>query len=426
MPKPRRRPSGGPAVAVHPIGLRSGGAGRRRRPRCLAPLGVLLLALCFPARSAAAAEVIVDGAVTVPAGATVRNHLYLAAGTVEVLGDIDGDLTVSVGFLNVVGDVTGGVTVAAGRAEIRGTIGRSVRAAGATVAVYGRVEGDVVVAGGLVTIVEGASIGGDVIAAGGAVTLVDGASVAGDVRGYAASLALEGRVRGDVRITARRLLVAPGARIDGALRYRGPDAPGIQAGATIAGPIARIGFPRLLPGPSWLAWRWATIPRLLLMLGLGAVLVLLLPRPLVALADGGRGDPVGTALLGVGVALFVPLLLLLFAILVVGLPVALLGAAAYVAVVYASQALVGLALGRAATRLARDDARRGPNLAAMALGVLLLGALRLVPVPAVGVAVAFVVAVWALGIAAAAGRDRLLPRRRGAPPARPAIGPAPA
>lgn len=425
MPKPRRRPIGGQVVAVHPSGLRSGGGDRLCLPCRLAPLGVLLFALCFPAWSAAAADVIVDGAVTVPAGATVRDHLYLAAGTVEILGDVDGDLTASVGFLNVVGDVTGGVAVAAGRAEIRGTIGRSVRGAGATVAVYGRVEGDVVVAGGLVTIVEGASIGGDVIAAGGSVVLVDGASVAGDVRGYAAALTLEGRVRGDVRITARRLLVAPGARIDGALRYRGTDEPEIAPGAAIAGPVDRVAFPRLLPGPSWLAWRWAAVPRLLLMLGLGALLVLLLPRPLVALADGGRGDPFGTALLGVGVAVFLPLLLLLLAILVVGLPVALLGAAAYVAVVYASQALVGLALGRAATRLARDDARRGPNLAAMALGVLLLGALRLIPVPAVGVAVAFVIPVWALGIAAAAGRDRLLPRRR-APAPRPAIGPAPA
>ena len=377
--------------------------------RFCAALGALLIGLLAPFEPVGAAESVNRWSVTVPAGTTVADDFYVAAGNVRVDGEVTGDLTVGAGTLNVVGPVGGSVSLTAGRAEIRGRIGRSVRAVGAIVAVYGRVEGDVVAAGATLRLVEGASIGGDVVLLGGTVTAVDGATIGGDLRGTAAAVTVEGRVRGDVRVSTRQLRVTTGARIDGDLAYRGDAAPEIASGAVVGGTTGSLPPIGLSAGVGWLIWANAALPRLLLGLGVGVVAIMLLPHPTVGAADRLRRAPLGTALVGVGLALFLPLALVLLAITIVGLPVAIVGTAVYLLALYTSQVVVGLALGRGLLRFARADRGRGRNLAAMTLGVGLLFGLRLVPVPHAGAVVAALVAVVGLGAVV----DGLVGRRRG-------------
>lgn len=382
---------------------RAAGFGSRR---AIALLVVLVLLLGGTATEGMAAEVVVARDATVPAGSVIADDLYVVAGGLRVLGNLGGDLTASAGTVNVVGAVAGGVTVSAARVEIRGRIGRSVRAGGGIVAVYGRVDGDVVIAGGILRLVEGASIGGDVVVLGGSLTVVAGASVGGDVRGTAAAVTIEGRVRGGVRVATRRLAVAPGATVGGALRYRGDAAPEVAVDATVVGPTERLPPPDRPRWLRWLLWDGAAVPRLLLLLGVALAAVLLAPGAVVGAAEQVRRAPMRAGLVGIGAAVVGPLVVVLLAITVVGLPLAVVGAALSLGALYASQAVVGLAIGRVLFRLRGADRQRARAAAALTLGVVLVAGLRAVPIPFVGLAVASAVAVVGLGGVVLLGIER--------------------
>jgi hypothetical protein len=94
---------------------------------------------------------------------------------------------------------------------------------------------------------------------------------------------------------------------------------------------------------------------------------------------------------------------------VVGIPIALIGAAFFAAALYLSQVVVGLALGRAILPKRWDTAGRGYNLLAMTIGVIALAALRLIPVPLLGTGIAALTAVFGLGAVVVGLRRRPTP-----------------
>jgi cytoskeletal protein CcmA (bactofilin family) len=379
---------------------------------CVARVVCVLLAalLALQDRPAAAAQIMTGTSVQIPPGATINGDLYVAGGVVKVLGNVDGDLVADTALLDVVGDVGGSVTVAAGRAEIRGRIAHAVRALGGVVAIYGRVDGDVVAAGGMVILVEGASVGGDVVAAGGSVTVVDSATVDRNLRGIAANMSIEGRVGGDVRVTVDHLQLTDGATIERELRYRSVNSAMIAPGAVVVGTIRREDLADGAPGGQLMIWERAAIPRTFLLLGAGAVILMLLPGPVIGVAANASEAPLLALLIGAGAAVFVPITLALLAITIVGLPLALVGTTLYFGGMYLSQAFVGLALGRIVFRLRQSDVRRGPNLLAMCVGVVALTGIRLLPFPHWDLLIAAVVAFLGLGGLALAARGWTCPR----------------
>jgi cytoskeletal protein CcmA (bactofilin family) len=368
-------------------------------------LVVAILALLGQDRPASAAQFMAGASVQVPVGTTIDGDLYIAGGTVMVLGNVHGDLIADAALLNVVGDVDGSVTVVAGRVEIRGRIAHAVRALGGVVAVYGRVDGDVVAAGGVVTLVEGAAVGGDVVAAGGTLTVVNSATVDGNVRGVAANMSIEGHIGGNIRVTVDHLQLTDGATIQRELHYRSDNSATIAPGAVVAGTTRRESLAGGVPGGQVIFWERAAIPRALLLLGLGVAILLLLPRHAIAVADGVRGAPSLALLVGIGAAVFVPITLALLTITIAGIPLALVGTTLYLAGTYLSQVFVGLALGRMVFRLRQANVRRGPNLLAMCGGVVALTGIRLLQFPYLDLVIAAVVAVLGLGGLALAALD---------------------
>jgi cytoskeletal protein CcmA (bactofilin family) len=364
-----------------------------------------IFALLGQDRPAAAAQFMVGASVQIPAGTTIDGDLYIAGGTVTVLGNVHGDLVADAALLNVVGGVDGSVIVAAGRAEIRGRIAHAVRALGGVVAIYGRVDGDVVTAGGVVTLVEGATVGGDVVAAGGSVTVIDSATVDGNVRGVAANLSVEGRIGGDVRVTVDHLQLTDGATIQSDLHYRSDNSATIAPGAVVAGTTRRESLAGGVPGGQVIFWERATIPRALLLLGVGVAILLLLPGHVIAVADDMREAPSLALLVGIGATVFVPITVGLLTITIVGIPLAFVGTMLYLSGTYLSQVFVGLALGRMVFRLGQANVRRGPNLLAMCGGVVTLTGIRLLPFPYLDLVIAAMVAVLGLGSLALAALD---------------------
>jgi cytoskeletal protein CcmA (bactofilin family) len=357
-------------------------------------LAVVVGLLALSPRPARAAEFKGGPNPTVERGTTIDDDLYLSGGRARIAGEVTGDLVAAVGDLDVTGELGGSLNAAVGTADLRGPVGRSVRVTAGEVTVRSTVGGDLVVLGGAVTVERGATVRGDVVAAGGDVDVLG--TVVGDVRGSAGEVTIEGRVGGDVRVSADRFQVAPQARIDGDLRFRSDDH-SISPNATVGGTRTELGPRRYLP--------WVELPgslgfalvRLLAGLIAGAVVVLLLPRAAARVADGVRREPLASLLAGLILAVFVPVGVVALLATVVGIPIALIGAALFAAGLYLSQVVVGLALGRAILPKSWDTAGRGYNLLAMTLGVIALAALRLIPVPFLGTGIAAVTAVFGLG-----------------------------
>lgn len=365
---------------------------------------VLSLLLVFSvATPVAAAEFRSGDNTSVAAGETVDDDVYLAGGTVTIAGTVTRDALVATEDLDVTGQIDGNLIAAGNEIDIRGSVGRTIRAAGNEIRVFGTVGGDVVAAGATVTIEPGASVAGDVIVGAGDAEILG--EVRGDVRA-GGGLLIDAPVGGEVRVSSDDIRLGPNARVTGALYYDSDEAPEIADGAVVSGPVEE----RELDDDDGMDFGFGgflfDLARLLAALVAGAVVVLLLPRRAVAVADAVRERPFPALLWGLGLLVLVPIVLIILMVTVIGIPIALIGLASYLAALYLSQVFVGLALGRLAINRSRfgGDAGRGINLLAMALGVIVLTLVRLIPI--VDVAVAIVTALLGLGALALAVRRR--------------------
>jgi cytoskeletal protein CcmA (bactofilin family) len=176
--------------------------GLRRLP--VAVIGGLLLVLALLAPVAAqAADVGAGGkvrtgdSVEVAAGETFGENLYAFAGTIEVNGTLDGDLVASGGLISIDGTVTGDVTVAGGQLTVNGEVGGDIRFAGGQLQVDGPVEGDIAVVGGSVDL-DG-DVGSDVLFGAGQVSIAG--DVAGQIYGGAGDYERTGTVTGPEDVT---------------------------------------------------------------------------------------------------------------------------------------------------------------------------------------------------------------------------------
>lgn len=352
--------------------------------RILRPGLVLLAALLLTglvATAVLAQETFLDGklragdTVVVRADETVDGDLYLFAATVTVNGNVDGDVSAFGRQVTVNGDVAGDLLACAGTVNVNGTVEGDVRIASGLVTVAGDAGEDLVMAAGQATLSSGGSVGGDVIVSGGTVML-DG-SVAGSVEGSAGTYTRDGSVGGTEHVA-----VAPEREADEAFVFnRFLDAFRQFAVVLLFGAVGL-----------WL------LPR-----GVRATAETLRQRPLLSLGGGALG------IIGYVVAMIVAILLMILLAIIFGvarlgvlvgieLTAGLLGVAGItflfvLAVVFAADVVVGLALGHLVTP-ARSTGRL------MEFGLLAAGAAVVVIVtslPAIGGWAKLVVVMFGLG-----------------------------
>lgn len=327
-----------------------------RRGLALALAALLVLAL-VPA-PVAADETRTGGTVVVEANETVADDLTAFAGSVVIRGTVEGDVSAFAGNVFVDGEVDGDLDAFAGNVRINGTV-----------------TGNVSAAGGNVLLAESGRVGGQLDAAGG-------------------SAVIQGEVGDDARIAAGSITVGPRASIGGDLEYDGTL--DLADGASVSGQVRQsddldVGITNPMV-PGWIGWAYGLVVNLLL----GAVLLVVFPRFSEDLAARAVDDPLRSG--GIGLLLFVgvPILLVLFAITLVGIPLALLGA-----LVYALALWLGLVYGSfsvGAWLVALADA--GSRWLALVVGVL---AVSLVArIPAVGGVFRFAVLLFGLGALALA------------------------
>jgi hypothetical protein len=160
---------------------------------------------------------------------------FSAGGMVHLTEPVAGDALLAGGQVDIASEVQGDLVVAGGEVSVGGGIGDDLYAAGGEVTVDAIVAGNARVAGGEVEIGPATVIEGGASITGGRVKF-DG-SVTGYLQATGGDVRLSGAVGGDAMVRSGELHIAPGTRIDGKLVYRGPDAPVVPEGATIAGGV---------------------------------------------------------------------------------------------------------------------------------------------------------------------------------------------
>lgn len=348
-----------------------------------------------------------DTDVTIPAAEVVEEDLFVASDTFLLDGTAEQDVFAGARSVEIDGTVEGSLNVVSGETTISGSIAHSVRVAGGMVNVSGTIGGDLVVLSGFTTIAEGATIDGDVHVFGGMLT-VNGA-VGDDVTGTIGVLEIDGDIDGDVRADVERLDLGNDAAIAGELIYISPVEADITPGVEVAGDFDRQSAAPwgMESGPR--ARFFSPLARTVWLLVAGAFIIAIAPRLATALNET-LDRPLPAAIAGLLALVSVPVLAILLLATVVGIPLGLLLLAGYIVALYLSQVVVGQRLGAWLLPNRWADGSRGHLLLSMTLGVLLLSALRYVPVPFFDTVVNMLVAVAGLG-AAVLLFGRLRPKR---------------
>lgn len=248
----------------------------------------------------AAAESRAGDSVVVGPDEVVRDDLEVYGGSVVVHGTVDGDLRAFAGNVLIDGEVTGDVETAAGNVHVTGRVGGTVKASAGSV-----------------------EIGPD-------------ATIGGDLEAAAGSVAVNGAVDGTVRAAGELISLGPAATIGGDLVHDGGlrRADGASVGGSVRMATDPVSDPPLggaIPAiPSWTFGLYGFFANLLL----GIFLLAVFPAFSARVAHRGLVNPVTTG--GIGLLLLVgaPILLLLVAVTIIGIPLALLGVLVYLALLW--------------------------------------------------------------------------------------------
>lgn len=251
-------------------------------------------------------------------------------------------------------------------------------------------EDAIVVISGDVTVARGQTVDGVYVANGD--TTIAG-EVAGDVIVLSGDVLVSGRIDGDLFTAGGEAHLLPSAEVTGDVGY-GDERPQVALDARVHGDVSKQDWPdvgSVFAGVSaFLIWLAVTLS----LLAFGALLLLIAPRAVDAVEARTRERLGPTLAIGIAILIVLPLLALIAAVTLVGLPLAIgigllllpLGAVAYVASAYA--------LGRRMVESPR------PRMLSFLAG---LGALRLVAfVPVLGVLVGIAALIFGLGLIGAA------------------------
>lgn len=318
--------------------------------------------LCAAAQHAAAQEAVF----------AMDEDVFAMGGDLRVSGQPGGDLIAAGGSVNVAADGALDVIAAAGQLIVDGLIGEDAILAGGNVTLDGRIEEDLILAGGQVRISRNARIGDDALVAGGNVT-IDG-SVAGDVVMTGGRLAVSGDIAGDLSAAGGQLEILSGARIGGAVSFRGREPPVIAPDATIVGTVDYIAERRFggrwddRRGFGWGGRLWLALA----MTATGIVVILLIPRIVAHGAERVRTRPVASALIGLAMLAGIPLLAVLLMATVIGIPLGAITMGLFPATLFVGFVVAAFALSEWALRRRIESPTPLQRFAAFAVAVILL------------------------------------------------------
>ncbi|MFC1629747.1 hypothetical protein ACFL11_00785 [Patescibacteria group bacterium] len=329
----------------------------------------------------------------------IENNFIQAGGMVDFNGQAQKDVIVAGGSINITGPVEGDVIVAGGTVKIKGEVSGNVRVTGGTIEIDSKVGKNVNAFGGTAVIGPDAEIGWDVLVGAGSVEIRG--KVGGNIRGGAGSVILANEVGGnvDLKLSSEdgQLILYPQANIKGNLTYSAPQEVEMKEGAQIAGetlykPVA----PPIAPIKKVfeVSHILRKIISLLALLVVGLIIIFLARKKSKEIGERMLDKPWTSIGWGLIYLIITPIVLILVAITVIGIPIALIVLASYLIALYVTKVFIGIALGQKLSKW-RNKKQEISLVWAMISGVILFSILT--SLPFVGWIIGLLGMCWALG-----------------------------
>lgn len=361
----------------------------------LIPVGTLAARL--PAQAGGPASF--SAARSLVAASSSPGNAYVAGVSVVSTAPVAGDLSAVGGSVITAAPVQGDELIAGGSINVRAPVGGDLRAVGGGITLDGPIAGDLFALGYSVRH-SGRTIGSSFIIAAN-VALSGGA--AGPVTVYGNNITLAGEFTGNVTLTAiGRVALAPNTIIRGKLLYEAPEAAVIPTSAMLLGGVEYTnasylpdaGTSRILAFVSIGFFLFVRIFGAIILAGLLAGLFPRLAEEVTERAYAERPSRLLlTMLLGFGILVATPVLIMLLALTFVGIGIALLLFILYALLALLALLYAGISLGSmGARRFAKRNAvlwRDGM------LGMLALSLIALLPF--VGLFVVVVLTLFSAG-----------------------------
>jgi cytoskeletal protein CcmA (bactofilin family) len=362
-------------------------------------LAAALASLGLPAAPAYAMERRTGDYVSIPAGETIDDDLFVSGQTVRIDGRVRGDVYAFSKSLIVTGVIEGDLITAGAQVVLDGQVQGNVRAAGATIQLNGSVGRNVLGAAHDIQLGSNGRVGGNMIGAAESVSLIG--TVDGSLSG-AGNFDLQGNVGRGAELALESLTVGPQARIGGRLTYYADhEQTGIPAGVAAGGvrfvqtqnehqretvrrPDQRFSAVGNILSLTWLAGTAVV----------GLVLLRLFPRFAAEFLAALETQPLPSLGLGVLALIGTIPVAILVGLTIIGIPISLLMGAGYFSGLLIGWIFLALAAGSILVGLVRKGRPWHPSWAFL-LGLVVLYVLTRLPF--LGALVTFVGLSFGLG-----------------------------
>lgn len=341
----------------------------------------------------------------------IEDNFIQAGRVIDFNGQAQKDVIVAGGNINITGPVKGDVIVFGGNIKINGDVAGNIRAFGGTIEINSKVGKNVSAFGGIVIISKDAEIGWDVLA--GAGNLEIRGKVAGNVIGGAGNVILANEIGGNVNLFGSKesqLTLYPQADIKGNLTYSASQEAEIKEGAKIAGETSYkpVSLPvigtaraeRVLLASYFLG----KIISFLSLLLIGLLIITLIPKKSEEIGKKMLDKPWANIGWGLIYLIITPIVLILVAVTVIGIPLALIVLFSYLIAIYLTKIFIGIALGQKLLKWGNNKQKVSLTWA-MILGVILF--YILVDLPFIGWIIWLLGTCWALGAIVEAKKQTL-------------------
>ncbi|HSX28562.1 MAG TPA: hypothetical protein VLF60_03900 [Candidatus Saccharimonadales bacterium] len=363
------------------------------RRRLLTILGMGIAITLFGATGAHALNAHGGSSVTVAKDQVIDSTLYAAGKTVTVSGTVKGDVFCAGQNVDITGTVDGDVICAGQQVRVSGKVHGNIRLAGQTVTITGTVDGSASVVGQTVSFEDTAHVGKDLTAGGQTVRL--GGVVGRDVVSTANATTMSADVARNVDLFGSTATLTDTAKVGGDLAYTSDNEAQIVPGATIHGhtehkiPVHkeshRSSWSRQLPGSLY----WVAV-----MVVMGLLALWVTPRWFKGTITSMQDKPLSSIGFGVLALIATPIVAVLIAVTIVGIPFGVALFVLWLFAVLSSLTFAAYAVGDSV--VARLHwLEKGRDLAALVLGILLLAIL--LHIPFVGFWVGLLGTIWGLG-----------------------------
>ena len=369
---------------------------RRARANSLAIVSAILIAGSLTPTEAQAVETRTDGAlITIEAGEVIEDTVIAAGETIVVDGDVTGDLFAFGRRVVVNGDVGGNLLTFAESITVQGEVEGTLLGASSTFEVDASwVGGDLWGFANSILVSTETAIDGNAI--GFAETFVFSGSTAKDLVAFSERVEVNGEVGEDVDAFSHTLNFLGQSKVLGDVRFRGEEEDLQKAdGAVIQGMIE---FPELpedfTPRNRYLTGEYyiRQLVRLAAAFLAGLCFLWLIPVARDAELDGGV-DGLKTAGIGLVAVVSMPVIAMLFAMTLVGMPIAVLGVFFWIALLYFAKIIVAYMLGSMLL-----NSRDGDENLALTLFVGLVAVIVAVCLPGLGGVINFLLTIIGVGM----------------------------